>query len=69
MKIIATKNSSFIEAITHTRKTLFVKMKTGAIYGYKNVPTDLAARFAKAKSKGRFYSKNIKGSFDSFQVV
>lgn len=43
---------------------LVIKFKGGGIYIYKGVPEKMYEKFLKAKSKGKFFFKNIKGKFE-----
>jgi hypothetical protein len=68
MKKVITTISSCVKSLAYSKKVLSVEFVTGSIYNYHNVPRDIASRFAKAKSKGRFLSKNIAGSYESERI-
>jgi hypothetical protein len=43
---------------------LVIKFKSGGTYIYKGVPEKMYKKFLKAKSKGKFFFKNVKGKFE-----
>ena len=45
------------------RRMLDVEFQSGATYRYLKVPPDAASRFMEAESKGRFFSRHIRGKF------
>lgn len=62
VKMIETPESSNIKAIGYLSqlKELFVRFKTGKVYAYYDVPATRFDDFRNAKSKGEFFSKQIK---------
>ena len=40
-------------------RTLFVRFRSGELYAYLEVPTDVADAFLRAPSKGRFFQAEI----------
>ena len=62
-------DSSFIKGIGYStqNKTLGVQFANGSIKLYDQVPQQLYNRFKTATSKGKFYNRHIKGTFDSKQ--
>lgn len=48
--------------------TLRIVFRNGSAYDYHGVPILLAQQFLSAPSKGRFYSKFIKGRFSPFRI-
>ena len=63
--------SSFIAGIgyDHARRQLFVGMKTGATYCYLNVPREVYAGLASAKSHGQYYNRYIKNNYEYHVMV
>ena len=62
---------SSVIAYSHYREadcTLIVGFVSGVKYEYKNVPPSVYAAFKKAKSKGTYLNKHIKGHFDYVKV-
>lgn len=59
--------SSFIEVVGYDDigERLVVRLRSGNIYEYQNVPKDIYLDFKEAASKGSFYAKHIKGKFKS----
>ena len=62
--------SSFIDSIGYDElgKRLIVRFDSEAIYEYQNVSKDVYSAFIEAESKGHFYSKHIRGKFESRQL-
>ena len=62
--------SSFIDSVGYDElgKRLIVRFKSERIYEYQNVLRDLYLRFMESESKGSFYTKHIRGRFESRQV-
>ena len=58
-------NSSMIDQFDYDAdmKVLHVKFPGGEIYSFREVPADVAAGFASAPSKGKFFHKSIKDAF------
>jgi len=58
--------SSVIDSFKYdvAKKILKIVYVTGAVYNYLNVPISVYNALSKAKSKGTYLNKNIKGSFD-----
>lgn len=63
-----TVKSNLIDKIAYQNRTLSVLLKNGSAYQYTGVPVEVAERFLKAKSKGKFFNSEIKGNFDSEQL-
>ena len=59
--------SSFIDSVGYDEfgKRLVVRLKSGLIYEYLNVPRDIFLGLIDADSKGHFYTKHIRGKFES----
>ena len=57
--------SSFISGATYDRNlgTLVLKLVSGKIYTYYNVPKDVWEAFKNSESKGNFFSSFIKGRY------
>lgn len=70
-RTINIKKSSVVSGIAYTggNRVLTVRLVSGQIYRYANVPRDVAVRFAKARSKGAFFARNIVGNYQVDQVV
>lgn len=49
-------------------QTLYLQFKSGGIYSYPEVSTDLYAGLTEAESVGRFYASNIKGQYEARPV-
>ncbi len=64
-------NSSNLEATRYDagNKRLEVKFKGGGHYGYKDVPPAKARGIRRAKSAGKYFHRNIKGTFDFDKVA
>jgi len=60
--------SEVIKSIVFTNKTLIVKLRSGGVYAYLNVPQKTIDRFNYAESKGRFFSREIRNQFDYVKV-
>lgn len=58
-------NNSFISSVSYNaeRKQLKILFKEGKTYTYFNVSQNIVNKLLKAKSKGRFFSKNIQRNF------
>ena len=59
-------DSSAIKAIGYdsASQTLYVQLgSTGDTYTYDNVPANIYDDFLASKSKGHFYTQNVKGKF------
>lgn len=59
--------SSFVDSVGYDElgKRLVVRFKSGSIYEYQGVPKDIYFGFMEDESKGRFYSKHIRGKYES----
>lgn len=68
MKTIQVKKSSFIDGLAFSNNELIVKMKSGKMYKYKGVQKDIAVRFTKAESYGKFYNTHIKDQYESEEM-
>jgi len=64
MKTRNVKKSSFIKGIAYSKGVLAVSMVSGNVYYYGDVPKDVAARFVKANSYGKYYNANIAGQYE-----
>ena len=62
--------SSFVDSVGYDElgKRLVVRFKSGSIYKYQGVPKDIYLGFMEDESKGRFYSKHIRGKYESKQL-
>lgn len=62
--------SSNIEAIGYNAgaKVLFVKFKSGAVYGYDKVPPIMNENIKVAESKGKFINENVKPYFTARRI-
>jgi hypothetical protein len=49
--------------------TLAIRLNSGRVYHYINVPADVAAEFAAAESIGRAYGSLIKGKYMHVAVL
>lgn len=69
-KIEPIEGSSNIAGIGYdaASRELAVRFRSGTLYRYSDVPPEVAAEFKGAESKGSFFSKQIRGSFDSEKV-
>jgi KTSC domain len=45
------------------QKELDIQFRSGAVYRYWNVPSEVHAQFLKAPSKGRYFSSQIRGKY------
>lgn len=63
------KKSSFIKAMTYQKGELTIQMVNGKIYKYHGVQRDVAARFHKAESYGKFYNTNIKDQYECEEIL
>lgn len=51
-------------------KALYIKFRnTGEIWRYGQVPPEVVAAFAEAKSKGFFFAKEIKPKYEGLKIV
>ena len=50
------------------RRQLDLLFTSGRRYRYADVPPDIAARFAEAMSKGRFYNAEIRDKYEFIEV-
>lgn len=51
-----------------SKRTLLVTFNSGAQYVYRGVPSDVAKEFVSAHSAGSYFSKYIKGTYESEQI-
>lgn len=58
--------SSSIASIGHSRasKLLEIEFRSGAIYRYRKVPRSVFTAFSTARSKGNFFSGQVRGKYD-----
>jgi len=61
-------NSSCVRAIDYWSGCLYVKLKGGYMYRYDSVAEEVYYNFLLARSKGRFYLKNIRGQYRSTRI-
>lgn len=66
MDNLKTPTSSQIEEASYNRenKTMDVKFKTGAIYQYKDVPSEVWEAYCDSESVGKFLNSQIKGKYE-----
>lgn len=57
--------STSLASVSYTRRTgmLEIEFRSGAIYRYRGVPTDVYDGLLAAPSKGRFFQSRIRGKF------
>ena len=62
--------SSNIKSVGHSgaRNVLVVEFLNGSIYLYKNVPVEVYTDMLEATSKGRYFNKHVKGTFECTKV-
>jgi len=62
--------SSNVKAVGYdsAMKVLHVDFKSGNSYRYKDVPEKIHKKFISASSKGKFFSKKIRGQYDYDKV-
>lgn len=60
--------SSNIESYCYENGNLYIKFIKGGIYKYENVPDSVVSEFVNAESKGSYFSKNIKKSYNYSKV-
>lgn len=58
-----TKRSSTIEAVLHKDEYLYIKLRSGDFYLYKNLPRKVYVRMMNAPSMGDYYRKHIRGRY------
>lgn len=58
-------NSSVLSGASYDQATgiLTVSFKSGRSYDFYNVPVDVWNGFREAESKGRYFTRNIKGKY------
>lgn len=63
-------DSSNIASVGYKVKeeTLEIRFNSGAVYQYKNVPRSVHEQLMSASSKGQFFHRNIRNSFDYSRV-
>ena len=66
-----TVDSSMINKYVYNfaTKTLKVEFKSGALYEYANVDSDVYDNLCKAESKGKFFNEQIKNNFEHTQLL
>ena len=62
MTIWTNVKSSNIEALSHSAEKLLVKFKSGKVYEYSNVHTELFEKVLRAESVCKMYNQLIKSS-------
>lgn len=57
--------SSLLVAVGYcpSSRVLVVQFRSGAMYGYFDVPFEVAQRMLGSESKGRFFNRSIRGAF------
>lgn len=55
--------SSAIRAMGYDGRTLTVEFHTGRVYDHPNVPYEVFEELMQAPSKGRYYTRNIRGKY------
>ena len=67
---MAKRKSSLIEEIQYIsyRKELYVRLVSGDLYVYFDVPRDLVTAFRRAESMGRYFGEKIKHDFAFEQI-
>lgn len=61
--------SSNIKSVGHDGQVLEVEFKSGDVYEYANVPSEVYESFVGAESIGKFFFKEVKGKFDYTKTV
>lgn len=62
-EVLTPVESSNIAAVGHTDGTLTVQFKSGAIYDYADVPSEVFEEFVSADSVGRYFNQNLVGRY------
>ena len=66
MIVTATPDSSFISAVGYDAKTEVLVVQIGnRVYTYVDVPRHVFYRLRNHETKGRYYSKRIKGHYET----
>lgn len=69
MKRTAIKSSSLVSAgYDAGKKFLDVEFNSGKVYRYTEVPENMYAQLLKADSAGKYFSANIRNSYDSHEI-
>lgn len=70
IKFLQIAKSSQVEHIGYDREShaLYVKFHRGGLYAYQGVCSDVADRFLRAESHGKFLAAEIKGRYDYSKV-
>lgn len=68
MKYSIKVESTAIKRIAYNKRVLTVEFNSGLVYAYQGIPKQVAAEFAEANSKGKFYNKEIKDFYESERV-
>jgi hypothetical protein len=63
------KDSSFIKEMVWDAGNLFVRLKSGKFYEYKNVSEEVYLDFINADSLGTFFGENIKDQYEFIAYV
>ena len=56
-------SSSVIRAVGYDGSTLTIEFRSGRTYDHPGVPPSVYHDFMNASSKGRYYSRNIRGRY------
>ena len=67
----STVDSSMINKYVYNfaTKTLKVEFKSGSLYEYNNVESDLYDELCKSESTGKFFNEKIKNNFEHVQLL
>jgi|TARA_R110002060_G_scaffold68053_2_gene76753 hypothetical protein len=67
----STVDSSMINKYVYNfaTKTLKVEFKSGSLYEYNNVESDLYDELCKSESTGKFFNEKIKNNFEHIQLL
>ena len=59
-------DSSFIKAVSFDKDlhVLSVRLKSGAVYNFKDVTKDVYKDLVASQSKGKFFNKNLKDQYE-----
>lgn len=61
--------SSNIKRIGYTENNLLVEYRSGVLYKYKDVPSELYEEFLESESKGKYMNSKIKGKFEFEKIT
>ncbi|MCL2629649.1 MAG: KTSC domain-containing protein [Alphaproteobacteria bacterium] len=56
--------SSNLKSVGFDSGVLVIEFKSGSIYEYSDVPANVHSELMKAKSKGKYFHKNIKNTYE-----